>query len=177
MKWPPTPVLVRLAVTLGAAIGAAAMVGRTTGWRRPLVAVALHAGLMRWAVDALPALCPELRGGWFRVRDWEPRVYRRVGVYVYMRGLRVLGWEAFRRSAVGFAGRRAELARLERATREAETNHAVLGALGVTLAVLAARRRWWDAALWQLLLTALLHAYPVMLQRTLRARLARLQRP
>lgn len=161
--------MARLILTLGAA----ALVGHVTGWRRPFVAVILHAGLMRWAVDALPAVHPELAHRAFRVRPWEAVVYRRLGAYRYMRLLRLLGWERFRKQAVGFTGRRSALARLERATREAETNHALLGSLGLVLAGLAARRRWWDAALWQVILSAGLHAYPIMLQRTLRARLNR----
>ncbi len=149
------------------------MVGRVSGWRRPLVAVALHAGLMRWAVDALPAVNPALRQRWFRVKTWEPGLYRRLGAYRFMRLLRAVGWEDFRRDAVGFTGRREALARLERATREAETNHMLIGSGGLLLALGAVKRRYWDAALWQVILVTVLHAYPVMLQRTLRARLAR----
>lgn len=173
MKLPPRPVQARLSLTLLAALLATALVGRVTGWRRPFVAIAVHAGLMRWAVDALPALNPALESPWFRVHRNEPEWYRRVGTYGYMRVLRRLGWEQFRRGAVGFTGRRDALSRLERATREAETNHALLGSLGLLLALGAVRRRWWDAALWQVILVTVLHAYPVMLQRTLRARLGR----
>ena len=42
------------------------------------------------------------------------------------------------------------------------------------LAALAAHRRAWTVTLWHLLLTVILHAYPIMLQRTLRARLTQL---
>ncbi|WP_295816354.1 hypothetical protein [uncultured Deinococcus sp.] len=173
MKRPARPVVTRLALGLGGVLVGAAVVGRVTGWRRPVVAVALHAGLMRWAVDALPATQPALTAPYYRVRHGEPALYRRLGVYGYMRLLRRVGWERFRRSAVGFTGRRAALGRLNRATREAETNHVLLGLLGLILAAVAARRRWWDAAAWQVVLVVLLHGYPVMLQRTLRARVTR----
>lgn len=174
VKRPARATAARLGVGLGAVVAGAAVVGHVTGWRRPVVAVVLHAGLMRWAVDALPAARPALTARYYRVRPGEPALYRRLGVYGYMRLLRGLGWERFRRGAVGFTGRRASLNRLDRATREAETNHVLLGLLGLTLAGLAARRRWWDAAAWQVLLVVLLHGYPVLLQRSLRARLTRL---
>ncbi|MGM9320918.1 hypothetical protein [Deinococcus aquaticus] len=172
MKRPPAPAATRLGLGLLAALGGAALSGCLTGWRSPVTAIALHAGLMRWSVDALPATQPELRAAWFRVRPGEAALYRRAGTYAYMRLLRRLGWERLRRESVGFTGR-AALGRLERAGREAETNHLLIGSLGLLVAALAARRRAWKVTLWHLLLTVVLHAYPIMLQRTLRARLTR----
>ncbi|PNY79866.1 hypothetical protein [Deinococcus koreensis] len=177
MKRPSPQVSRRLAAGLAGALGVAGLTGRLTAFRGPLFAVALHAPLMRWAVDALPALEPELRGRWFRVRPWEAPLYQRLGVYPYRRLLRAVGWERFRQGALGFDGTRASLLRYERATREAETNHLLLGALGLGVAAGAVARRAWGTAGWHLAVTALLHAYPVMLQRTLRARLGRLRRP
>jgi len=143
---------------------------RGLGWHGFPLALVVQVGLMWWALYMLWAVPLPLRSGWFRVHSWEPLLYRRLGVYAYMRGLRAVGWERLRRGAQGFTGSRATLSRYERHTREAEFSHVLLGAINLLL--LPGLQG--DTAVWLLLTGLCFHAYPVMLQRTLRARLMRL---
>ena len=58
--------------------------------------------------------------------------------------------------------------------RAAETNHVIMLLCGVIVMAHAVVRGWWDAAAWTLLFNILINAYPVMLQRYNRGRLASL---
>lgn len=155
-----------------AAVGGLA--ARVFGVQGPLFAVAVHIALMRWALFVLRVARPELRAGWFRVRDWEAGVYRALGVMRYMALLRWVGWERFRRTAQGFSGGRASLVAYERATREAEFSHVLLAGIGFGLVLVAALLGQWHAAAWLLGANLFFQVYPVLLQRTMRARLQRL---
>lgn len=163
---------------LGVLLGLVAVLG-VVGWASRavhgvLLAVPAQVLLMWWALFHLWATPLPLRGGWFRVRPWEPRAYRRAGVYVFMGVLRAVGWERLRREAQGFDGTRASLRRYERRAREAEYSHALLGGITLALVVAAVLVGQVDSAVWLLVTGVLCHGYPVMLQRTLRARLLRL---
>jgi Glycosyl-4,4'-diaponeurosporenoate acyltransferase len=166
----------RWTAVLGLALvfAAAGLTGRVLGVHHLLFAVLLQALLMRWALWALHRTRPALNGRWFWVAGWEPQVYRALGVYRYQALLRVSGWERFRREAQGFDGSRASLPRYERSTREAEASHAVLALLCTGLILGAWRLHARDTATWLLLTSVFCHVYPVLLQRTLRARLQRL---
>lgn len=141
-------------------------------WHGPLLAVAWQVTLMWWALFVLWAVPLPLRADWFRVRAWEAPLYRRLGVHGFMLLLRAAGWERVRRGARGFTGARASLPRLERTTREAEFSHVLLAAVNLTLPAVTGMTR--DTAAWVLLTAVACHVYPVMLQRTLRARLQQL---
>lgn len=131
----------------------------------------VHFLLMIWMMMLASAVPLPHEGGWYRVRDWEPRLYRRLGVMGFMRLLRAVGWERVNRSARKFDGTRASLPAFERDTRASEFSHAVLGALGFVLVLGAVLVRAWDAAFWLLAVNVFLHVYPVMLQRTMRKRI------
>ncbi|THF68724.1 hypothetical protein E7T06_15275 [Deinococcus sp. Arct2-2] len=150
------------------------LAARVFGLQGPLFAVAVHIALMRWALFVLKTVRPQLRSGWFRVRDWEAGVYRGLGVMRYMGLLRTVGWERFRRSAQGFSGVRASLGTYERATREAEFSHVLLAGIGFGLVLGAAALGQWNTAAWLLGANLFFQVYPVLLQRTMRARLQRL---
>ncbi|MFB9994440.1 hypothetical protein ACFFLM_21015 [Deinococcus oregonensis] len=150
------------------------LVARGVGVQGPLFAVAVHIALMRWALFVLRVVRPPLRGDWFRVRHWEVGIYRALGVMRYRQLLRWVGWERFRRSAQGFSGQRASLVTYERATREAEFSHVLLAGIGFGLMLAAAALGRWNAAAWLLATNLFFQVYPVLLQRTMRARLQRL---
>nr|WP_281416336.1 hypothetical protein [Deinococcus aestuarii] len=96
---------------------------------------------MRWALYVLRAVSLRPPERWYRVRPWEPGLYRRLGVLGYRRLRRRVGWERFRREATGFDGRQASLPAYERATREAEFSHLLLAGLGTGLVAGAVARR------------------------------------
>ncbi|HXU03235.1 MAG TPA: hypothetical protein VN903_19850, partial [Polyangia bacterium] len=56
--------------------------------------------------------------------------------------------------------------------RNAETNHVIMFLIVVLVIAHALARGWWDAAAWTLVFNVLINAYPVMLQRYNRGRLA-----
>ena len=64
------------------------------------------------------------------------------------------------------------LAKLDAAMRNAETNHVIMFVIVLPVIVHAVLSGWWDAAAWTLLFNVLINAYPVMLQRYNRGRLA-----
>jgi hypothetical protein len=150
-------------------------VGAAFGFDTFVVAWTAHFTLMAWMAALVDAARPALRGGWYRVRPWEPRVYRLLGVGGYRRLLRAVGWERLNRRP--FDGTRASLAALDRATRSSEVAHLILAAIGAGLVVVAAAFRAWHAFGWLLALDVVLHVYPVLLQRTVRFRVSRLADP
>ncbi|GGR93374.1 glycosyl-4,4'-diaponeurosporenoate acyltransferase CrtO family protein [Deinococcus sedimenti] len=142
------------------------------GWHGLLIAVLWQVTLMWWGLLVLWALPLPLQSAWFRVRAWEAPLYRQLRVRAFMLLLRAVGWERARRRARGFTGSRASLLRLERQTREAEFSHVLLVLVNLTLPVLTGMTG--DTAGWLIVTGAAGHVYPVMLQRTLRARLQQL---
>lgn len=147
---------------------------RHLGWHGLPLALTVQVLLMWWALYLLWATPLPLSGGWFRVRSWEAPLYRRLGIYAYRDLLRAVGWERLRREAQDFDGTRASLRPYERRTREAEFSHVLLSAINLILVLISSLRGQGDTAGWLLATGLFLHIYPVMLQRTLRERLQRL---
>jgi len=167
-----------LRLVLGAVAGAA-VVGTAAvafGVRGPAFAWITHFMLMAWTSAALQVAQPLLRSRWFAVRAWEPRVYRRLGVLQYGALLRRVGWE-HATSGRSFDGTRSSLPDLERRTRMSEFAHVVIGSVGTGMVVVALAHHAWDAAGWLFAANVVLHAYPIMLQRVVRARLQRIRQP
>lgn len=160
-----------LLVALLVAVGISTL---SWGWHGPLDALTLQVLLMWWALFLLWATRPVLLSDWFTVRRWEAPLYRRLGAYRYRDLLRAVGWERVRREAQGFKGNRATLSRYEHHTREAEYSHVLLGLLNLGLIGWLWRVGRTDTALWLGLTGIFFHVYPVMLQRALRSRLAKL---
>lgn len=130
--------------------------------------VAVHTAATLAAGVALRLLRPPLGGAWFRVRPAEVRWHDRAGVRGYRRVLGALGWDGVVTRVRRFDGTRAGLAALDRHTRLSEASH-LLGA-GLALGVRGPRGP-------ELALALLLHAHPVLLQRSLRARISAVHRP
>jgi hypothetical protein len=158
-----------------AVVGVAGATGAALGFGSFAFAWVVHFVLMLWMSAALRALQPRLAGPWYRVRSWEPRWYRRVGVWQFMRLLRVVGWERAMRERRAFDGSRSSLAGLHRDTRMSECGHVVLFVVGALLVVVAVAVRAWSAVAWLSILNVLLHGYPVLLQRAMRHRVERIR--
>ena len=159
-----------------AVAGAAWVTGAVFGFRGPAFAWVTHCALMAWMSAVMTVTRPALRGGWFQVRAGEPAVYRRLGVVLFLRLLRRIGWERAQRGTRSFDGTRSALTGLERDTRRSELAHLVLAAIGTVLVAVAVAFAAWDAAAWLLAVNILLHGYPVLLQRWVRARVTRIAR-
>jgi len=171
---PPERGPVRWLGVLGVVVGVAAglvFFERIAGFRSFLFAFELHFLLMFAASVIDTLLAPELDSPRFDVTPREVALYRRLGVLGFMRLLQRIGWTRALRDKKVFDGTRATLAQYERATRHGENNHTWLFLLVLAPLSWAAVHGWWDAVLWMGSMNVVFHLYPILLQRTQRARL------
>ena len=170
----------RMRLILIAVAGLAAVAGLSwcvawlLGWQGFAFAWTVHFLLMAWMAVTLDLAQPRLTSRWFRVRHGEARIYRRLGAFWFMRLLRRIGWERAMRARRSFRGTRSTLAGLDRDSRMSEFGHLILTGASLVMAAVAASFEAWGAMAWQLGLATVLHIYPVMLQRAMRARIARI---
>lgn len=147
---------------------------RLLGIRSPAFAFTMHFALMTGAVFVDKLVAPRLDSPRFYVSPREIRIYRRLGVVAFMRILQRIGWQRAMRDPAVFDGTRRTLASYERATRHGENAHAWLFVIALAPTAWALAHGWWDAGFWILSMNVAFHLYPVMLQRTQRARLVAL---
>jgi hypothetical protein len=161
---------------------ASKVAGATTPWYA--VSVAWGTAALGPAVPA-PAVMRRVPRQWFRVPVRERLLHRMLGVGVFGWLLDVSGWNRHVLEPLrGFSGKRAGLPSLEQSVRSAAVAHGTCFAIHVLLAVLALFSRHpllsrypllsgypWSAALWMLLPGAVVHLYPVLLQRSIMLRL------
>jgi hypothetical protein len=149
---------------------ASKVAGATTPWYA--VSVALGTCALVPAVPA-PAVIRCMPRQWFRVPTGERVLHRIVGVGVFGWLLYVSGWNRHVLEPLrGFSGKRAGLRSLEQSVRAAAVSHGICFATHLLLAALALfSRHPWSAALWMLLPGAVVHLYPVLLQRSIMLRL------
>jgi hypothetical protein len=170
-----TPAKLALIAGAGAVAAVAWLIGALLGFDSFAFAWTVHFMMMAWMAAALDVLQPCLASSWYRVRRWEPPIYRRLGVWQFMRLLRRIGWERAMRGKQPFDGSRSALPALERRTRLSEFGHTILAVAGTVLALVAAAVGAWQSFVWFLVLNVVLHGYPVLLQRALRHRLQRIR--
>jgi hypothetical protein len=147
---------------------------RLLGYRSPAFALNLHFLLMTGAVFVDKLWAPNLAGSRFAVSDREVQLYRRLGVVAFMRVLRRIGWTSALRDPTVFDGTRRTVSSYERATRHGENAHTWLFLVAMGPIAWSIASGWWDAAFWIGTMNVVFHLYPVMLQRTQRARLTAL---
>jgi hypothetical protein len=148
-----------------------AFFGRVMGLASPIFAFEAHFIGMACAVYVDKFLVPRLDGRWFEVSPREVRVYRALGSLGFMRLLRAIGWERAMRVGEKFEMKRATLFDYERATRHGENAHALLFVLTLLASVPMALCGAGAGVPWLVGMGVVFHVYPVMLQRTQRARL------
>lgn len=149
---------------------ASKVAGATTPW---------YAVSVTWGTSALvvavpaPAVMRHVPQRWFRVPERERLLHRMLGVGVFGWLLDASGWNRRVLGPLrGFSGKRAGLTSLEQSVQAAAVSHGICFAIHVLLAVLALfSRHPWSAALWMLLPGAVVHLYPVLLQRSIMLRL------
>jgi len=141
------------------------------GVASPVFAFEFHFVGMACAVYVDKLLAPRLEGARFEVSPREVRVYRALGALGFMRLLRAIQWEAALRVGQRFKLERATLSDYDHATRQGENAHAILFAVTLVAAIAAACSGSAAAVTWLVGQGVVFHVYPVMLQRTQRARL------
>jgi len=148
-----------------------AVFARVLGLGSALFALEFHFVLMTGAYFVGKLAAPRLAGRRFEVSAAEVRLYERLGVHAFRKLLRRSGWTAAMRDARVFDGTRRTLASYEYATRAGENAHLAIFVLAVGMALLALFTGEPGGALWLVGLGIPLHVYPILLQRTQRARL------
>ncbi len=124
--------------------------------------------LMFWAYALHRTGAVNFPEAYFRVRPFERRLYRLLGVGYFQRILRHVS--VFNRE-IRLRGGKKDLVRLEKAMRGAEQAHAMIFAIVSGLTLYALFRGWWATAFWYFLFNMLLNGYPVMVQRFNRDRI------
>jgi hypothetical protein len=144
---------------------------RLEGYRSAIFAFNLHFVLMCAASLLDVTWRPRLTSRWFEVSGRELALYRRLGVVAFMRLLQRIRWHKAMRDEKVFDGTRRTLASYERATRHGENAHTWLFLVVLAPMTWSAWHGWWGSVAWLGGFNVLFHLYPVMLQRTQRARL------
>jgi hypothetical protein len=149
----------------------------TLGFRSPLFAFLINWFAMCWVGVVGPPVHLLFPASYYDIKAFERtgRVYERLGIRLFKRlvdrgPLRV--FSPTLRLPEGGSG--PALRRLEHEMRKSEAAHAFLFALMLPLVGYAALRGWLDAAGWILAFNGAINAYPLMLQRYNRNRLAKL---
>jgi hypothetical protein len=156
-----------------------AWLARACGPRSAGFAFLLVWSIMCWATLVLRLYPVRLPSAYYELGPGERdgRRYERLGVLVAKRLLRRGPLSVFNPKLHLPAVRDAQaFAQLDAAMRGAETNHVIMFLIVLLAIAHAILRGWWDAAAWTLLFNVLINAYPVMLQRYNRGRLARADR-
>ena len=165
-----------LRIGVGGVVAATAisLMAVVVGPSGPTFALVSHLLAMAWISVAVAVRQPALTAGWFTVRSWEERAWRRAGTGPFRALLRLVGWERVITGQRRFDGTRAGLVELARQTRLSEFCHLVVAGASAGGVAVAAMCGDVSAVLWLGAATVAFHLYPVLLQRVLRARIVRL---
>lgn len=150
------------------AIAAAWLFIGPTGFSFALVT---HLVLLSWVSSIVgPRVkIPDL--DWLRVRNWELRLYPALGVRLFGTLLDLIGWNRVIAKERGFSGTREGLHGLDQHTRRSEIGHGLCIVVTVAMALGVLATGGWQGAAWLVVLGLVVHLYPVLLQRLLRARI------
>jgi hypothetical protein len=133
-------------------------------------AVVVQGGFLFMALLIGPSLV-DVACSRYRVRSFEPRIYRLLGVEAFRRALDLVGWNRVIKNMRQATHKELGTSRFLRGTEQSETGHLVgLAATGL-LVLLTAVTSHAVGALQILLGGAILHTYPIMVQRLVRFRL------
>ena len=159
--------LLTTAIAAGGVAAAWVFIG-PTGF---VFALVTHFLLMAWVSSVVGHRVRISDYGWLRVRFWEMRLYPALGVRLFGKLLDVIGWNRIISRERGFNATRQGLKELDQHTRRSEIGHSscLFVTAALTIGVLATGS--WEGAAWLVALGILLHLYPALLQRLLRARI------
>jgi len=153
---------------------------RTCGPRSVGFAFLVVWSIMCWVTLVALAFPLRLPAAWYALRPWERggRRYESLGVLIAKRLLRRGPLHLLNPRLRFPPDRDAQgMVKVEAKMRIAETNHVYMFLAVVPVIAHAIARGWWAAAGWTLLFNVIINAYPVMLQRYNRGRLAALREP
>lgn len=134
-------------------------------------AVVTHFVLMAWVSAIVGPRVQIPNRGWLWVGRWESRLYPALGVRLFGKLLDVIGWNRVIAEERGFNGTREGLQELDQHTRRSEVGHSLCILVTVAMALGVLSTGAWQGAAWLVALGLLLHLYPALLQRLLRARI------
>ncbi len=162
----PTPVVAGSLVGIGLAVAGWFAIGPD----HVVYAVILQGGFLFMALLIGPSLVDTARSR-YQVRSFEPRIYKLLGAEAFRRTLDVVGWNRVIKNMRQTENEEPGTSRFRRGTEQSETGH-LLGLTATGLLVLIAMVTSHPVGALQILLVgAILHIYPIMIQRLVRFRL------
>ena len=142
-------------------------------WVQPIVAVALNFAVSGWIVLLNKVLkLPPLPGNRGTLPG-ERRLYEALGIRVFKRLLRSAWYGSIWGPSLRRGAKTVSLEALAADMRSAEVSHAAAFVLVCLFTVFVLATGRWLAALWLVVCNIFINAYPVMLQRYNRQRIAR----
>ncbi|KNC20372.1 hypothetical protein AC792_01060 [Arthrobacter sp. RIT-PI-e] len=146
-----------------------------TGWfaigpDHIIYAVVVQCGFLLMALLAGPAVVDVARSR-YQVANIEPRIYTLLGAEVVRRVLDGVGWNRVIKQMRQSEGGESGVAGFLRGTEQSETGHLLGAAATVALAITAVSTHHPLGAVQVLALGLVLHGYPIMIQRIVRARI------
>jgi hypothetical protein len=145
---------------------------RAVGFHHPIFALVVSwvpNGLMVATFAVRPFSLPD---GYYRVRPFERRLYKTIGVGIFRKLLRSRYYRL--NPEFSLLARRTTLDALEERMRDTETAHLVVFLMVFLFIGYAFWTSRFDAAAWLLVFNLLFNGYPIMLQRYNRTRVRRL---
>ncbi len=162
----PTPVVAGFLVGIGLAVAGWFAIGPG----HVVYAVIVQGGFLFMALLIGPSLVDIARSR-YRVRSFEPRIYTLLGAEAVRRALDVVGWNRVIKNMRQVKNEEPGTSRFLRGIEQSETGH-LLGLITTgLLALLAVGTSHPVGALQILLVGAILHIYPIMIQRLVHFRL------
>ncbi len=141
-------------------------------FRDPWFAMLVNLALTGWVVLISKLVPLRYNHAYYRVRRVERRLYERLGIRWFQKLLRSRFYQVVINRPFFFDGSRISLDVLNAHMRMAEASHLTAFLLSALLSIFAFWKGWIDGALWLLFFNLAFNAYPVMLQRYNRDRLA-----
>lgn len=154
-------------------VAAVVAVGIWQGLHTFVFAWILNFMLMTGVLAYTETFQPKLNQPWFDSRNWETdgKIYKRIGVDVFRKVLKWVGWEKLNKAANPVKKDWESLKKLEYKTRQSEFGHAIIFVIVLIFGIAVAFIYGIRQSFWLLLLNIILNLYPIGVQRYNRPRL------
>ncbi|MGA0560560.1 hypothetical protein ACO2Q8_28100 [Larkinella sp. VNQ87] len=169
-KW-----FVALVTTLGTLVLIQFSLSNGMSVTSPLFSWVVNFALMFWFTIIESQFKPKLDYRYFASYPFEKegKLYNSLGVHVYRRFLRLVGWEKQSRMANPVKKALPALQQCERATRVSELGHTLIALIVLGITVFVAIKYSLAGTVWLLVFNVLLNIYPILVQRYNRPRYTR----